>query len=82
VTETRLDSCRELGGARRYHDEETTMERDRVETLRRDIEELRAEIASLKQKTGDLERRLHRLEVREELLESPEAAGDARINYG
>jgi hypothetical protein len=57
------------------------MERNRKETLRREIEELRAEISKLVHKTGDLERRLHRLEVKEELLESPTAAGDAQVNY-
>jgi hypothetical protein len=57
------------------------MARDRIDALQREVVDLREQLLTLRNKTGELDQRLHRLEVREELLESPGAAGDERVEY-
>jgi prefoldin subunit 5 len=55
---------------------------DRVEGLERDLAALREEVVGLRRAIAEVENRLNRLEVREEILESPEAAGDEPVRHG
>lgn len=51
-----------------------------AKAFKEELSSLREELGELRRQVGEIEHRLTRLEVREELLESPEAAGDSAVD--
>jgi phage shock protein A len=58
---------------------EAIMAQQHTEELKREMASLRQELSDLRNRVGEVEQRLARLEVREELMESPNAAGDQAV---